>query len=559
MQILEALSHRIWIPRQFWEEYRRRRPEMHAFISRKYKQTQASLQSSRDKSKNTLLRLTERYSFDSTQHILAIDAFYNELIGTVRSSSIEYICRAEFDEVDERIAKLCAGRVGDLLPDSTIADIPSMWQWRLNHGIPPGLKDRRKPEPERYGDLIGWLQTKRHAIGRDRPVIMVTDDVKAGDWFDLKNGNPSGPQPDLTRELYDEAGVELYMYTSEQFMRLADMYLKWQRSVAAAGEVFPPHIPALLPGFSRFAAIESKTFVTEMGSIFDDYERSISAIAGMNVFDDRMERLHESLAGFSAFSDTLDQLHDSLIGVSAFNERFNQSLNSIARLTVGLSSNSLLDYSLQHLEDSVEVINMLDERWKHMHDTLTGFNTLGENMNQIHDAFAAVSTFGDRWKHVHDTLTGFNTIRESIKLNLEPPLMISEVMKGYLEPNLMISDAVKRELEPLRITSELMKSVLEPDLMISDAVKRVLEPPRMTSELVKGYLEPDLMIGDTMKSIIDQHSITGGMMKPFLDLQQNTMADTVKSIIDHSSIAAGVMKPFLKAQQRQTDDEEALS
>lgn len=325
LDILEALRDRIWIPRQFWEEYQRRRPEMFANISREYKRTRTNLQSNRDKSKNSLLHLTERYSFDSTQLIIAIDAVYDEAIGTLHSSAKEHLSSADFDEVDERIACLCAGRVGDPLPDSTIADIPSMWQWRLDRGIPPGLKDRKKRKPNRYGDLTGWLQIKRRAIGRDRPVIIVSDDVKAGDWFVHKNGSPSGPHPVLTRELNDEAGVKLYLYTSEQFMWLADRFLKWQRHVAASGEHFRRHTPTLLQDFSRLSAFDSIAATTARIGLVNGYTNPFSSLEGLTI------------------GDIFKDINDSISVIHAFNDRHNHLRSSMARLNVENSYRGLFD------------------------------------------------------------------------------------------------------------------------------------------------------------------------------------------------------------------------
>ena len=518
LELLEALCDRIWIPRQFWEEYRRRRPEMRTDISREYKQTQANLQSSRDKSKNSLSRLTKRCGFDSTQHIHTIDAFYDELIGTVHSSSKEYISRAEFDEVDERIANLCAGRVGDLLPDSAIADIPSMWQWRLDRGIPPGLKDRKKREPNRYGDLMGWLQIKRHAIGRDRPVIIVTDDVKAGDWFVLKNGNPSGPHLDLTRELYDEAEVELYLYTSKQFMQIAEFYLR-DRAFAATLAKMPLRFPLVeLPEFGRLSAMAS-----------------ISALnVELNVLGDRWKRLHSSMTGFSMLAESTKLVLEPPRMTSEMMKHYFES-----NLMITDTMKRVLESSLMISDTMKRVLEpnlMITDTMKRV---LESSLMISDTMKRVLEPNLMIS---DTMKRV---LESSLMISDTMKRVVEPNLMISDTMKRVVEPNLMISDTMKRVLESSLMISDTMKRVVEPNLMISDTMKRVLESSLMISDTMNRVVEPNLMITDAMKRVVEPNLMISDTMKRVVE--PNLMiSDTMKRVVEPSLMISDAMKRVLE-------------
>ena len=510
LELLEALCDRIWIPRQFWEEYRRRRPEMRAFISREYKQTQAILQSSRDKSKKTLTHLNSRFSRGSELHILRIDTVYNEILADVLNSSKEHIRGIDFDDLDERIENLCAGRVGDPLPDSTIADIPSMWQWRLDRGIPPGLKDRKKREPNRYGDLMGWLQIKRHANGRDRPVIIVTDDVKAGDWFVLKNGSPSGPHPDLTGELYDEAGVELYLYTSEQFMRLANIYLKWQRHVAASGDYIHRLTPMLLPNFGKIAATGSLSALTAGVGIFNDYRHSLNVLPGLT-------------AGV-----TNNGLLDSISEITALSDRYNHSFSTLAGFTAGESYNGFFD--------SISEITALSDRYNHSLNALPGL-TAGVSSKGLLGSISAVTAFSDRYNHSFSTLAELTT-NDSLKYIVDQLSSTAAVLKPYAELH--------------RSTAHYMNSIREQQRIIADIVNPIREQQRMIADIVNPIREQQRMIADIVNPIREQQRMIADIVNPIRE-QQRMIADIVNPIREQQRMIAGIVNP-IREQQRMIAD-----
>ncbi len=429
LDILERLSNRIWIPRQFWEEYQGNLPTIRQEIKREYLTNKNDFQNLHQKNIIKLEHFSTRTRYVLNPQIaLLLDQANTLLVEEVSTFRSEHSTWLRDGDIENRIEQLFASKVGDPLPDSNMADIPSIWQWRLERNIPPGLKDRRKRELYRYGDLTGWLQIVRHAKGRDRPVIFVTDDIKANDWFVIESGNASGAHPDLTRELYDEAGVELYLYTSEQFMRLADIYLRWQRSVAAADDYFRRHTLTFSPVFDKIVATGRMPIFTATGSIFDGYESHISAITGINAFSDRMERLQGSLSGISAFRDS-----------------YSNSLSSLAGLTVGASYEGLLDPlkgfnafgdSMKQLHDSMAGISPLNDRMERYHDSLARISSYSDRMNRYHDSLAGVNAFGDRMERLQTSLAGISAFSDSYSHSLSSlaGLTVGESYEGLLDP-----------------------------------------------------------------------------------------------------------------------------
>ncbi len=70
--------------------------------------------------------------------------------------------------------------------DEKIAEVCSTGAVRYDRKVPPGYKDVNKPEPDRYGDLILWLQILDKAEADKTAVIFVGDDQKEDWWREFK-------------------------------------------------------------------------------------------------------------------------------------------------------------------------------------------------------------------------------------------------------------------------------------------------------------------------------------------------------------------------------------
>ena len=110
---------------------------------------------------------------------------------------------------------------------------------RYDNEVPPGYRDKSKPEDERYGDLLIWFQMIGKAKEAKKPIIFVTDDNKE-DWWQIFKGKTIGPRPELVNEFFATTGQRLYIYSPVQFMEYARQYLKRkieQRTIDEVREV----------------------------------------------------------------------------------------------------------------------------------------------------------------------------------------------------------------------------------------------------------------------------------------------------------------------------------
>ena len=528
LRILESLRFQVWIPRQFWEEYKGKLPTIRKDIKDEYIQNRNAFQNLHHEKIINLEQFSTRTRYALNPEIFFLldqaNTLLSEEVSTFRSDHSTWLREGD---IENRIEELFAGSVGDPLPDSNMADIPSMWQWRLERGIPPGLKDRKKREPNRYGDLMGWLQIKRHANGRDRPVIMVTDDEKPNDWFVLKNGNPSGPHPDLTRELYNEAGVELYLYTSKQFMWIAQTYLKWQRLVAASGDYIHRLTPTLLPDFGKIAAIGRMPVLTATASILGDYGSSRSAMAGLTV-------------GVSSKG-----LLNSISEITAFSDRYNHWLSSLAGLTAGESYKGLLS--------SASAVTAFSERYRNSHSALAGL-TAGVSSKGLLGSISAVTAFSDRYNHSFSTLAGLTT-NDSLKYIFDHLSSTVAVLKPYAELHHSTAHYMNPIREQQRMIADVVNPILEQQRKIADIVNPILEQQRMTADIVNPMREQQRMIADIVNPMREQLRTIDMLTKPMLsDVTKNSMlsiSDIAKDLTP--SVNDSMMKQFQEEQQRTID------
>lgn len=100
---------------------------------------------------------------------------------------------------------------------------------RYRNFVPPGYLDKggknSKEGTQIYGDLIIWKQIIEYAKEVQKPIILISNDTK-GDWCDVNNRKRIlNPKEDLIREISDEAKVDFWMYTLDQFLYYARTYL----------------------------------------------------------------------------------------------------------------------------------------------------------------------------------------------------------------------------------------------------------------------------------------------------------------------------------------------
>ncbi len=117
-------------------------------------------------------------------------------------------------------------QVGEYYNFEKILSIAAEGKLRYELRIPPGFEDYnndKKEGTQKLGDLIIWKQILGVAKLQDSNVVLITNDIKKGDWCVLdKNKSINNPLHDLIREMYDNNGKRIWMYNLKQFINGID-------------------------------------------------------------------------------------------------------------------------------------------------------------------------------------------------------------------------------------------------------------------------------------------------------------------------------------------------
>lgn len=127
----------------------------------------------------------------------------------------------EKDEVLDTINSIFENNIGSNYSEEELSRIKKEGKDRYEKKIPPGYKDDKKSEEKKYGDLILWYQIIDKAKETKKPIILISGDVKE-DWWLEKNGKRIMPLPQLKKEIFEKAGVDFHIYTSDRFLEYYD-------------------------------------------------------------------------------------------------------------------------------------------------------------------------------------------------------------------------------------------------------------------------------------------------------------------------------------------------
>ena len=210
VHLAEDYAERLRLPYQFGLEYvRNRRNVIQKQIS-KYKNVEDRLEEIRKE-----ILSTRDHPYLSDGGMSAYEGIQQEL-NSSRSAIANLL---ESDPHEEKILRLFEERVGRCPSAEELSRMEAAAQQRYDKKIPPGYMDLKEKGPTgAFGDYIGWRQLMDIAKAEGRGFIFVVDDLKQDWWWDLER---TLPRPELLTEFLSETQHEMYMYTSENFLRAA--------------------------------------------------------------------------------------------------------------------------------------------------------------------------------------------------------------------------------------------------------------------------------------------------------------------------------------------------
>jgi len=213
---MEGLKDRIWIPYRVAFEYHRRLNDIIREQAAAYNDAIEMLSSFNKK-------FQEKRKHPFLKNILhqEIEEFTKKFDLELKEKQkliFELIIQ---NPTKEKLADIIDNAVGNPFSETELDSIYQEGAKRYQAKVPPGYKDKgEKLGNEIYGDLIIWKEICRKALELDKPIILVTGDVKE-DWFQIVMGRTVGPRPELIEEIKKQKDILFYIYSTDVFLRRA--------------------------------------------------------------------------------------------------------------------------------------------------------------------------------------------------------------------------------------------------------------------------------------------------------------------------------------------------
>lgn len=214
---LEAVKDRIWIPNQVAEEFYANRTDVIVKQKAQFDLAIGSITkviSSLNSGDFTKSWFLDRASIEAT-----LQPAIKQAIQLLQAQKEAHPDLLRNDPFLEELAQLISRSIGDPPPKDSLDKLYAKAEERIKENRPPGTatEDLKKPIPEKYGDILIWMEAIVYARSRKVPIIFVTDEKK-DDWWQEIRGQKLGPRLELRAEMYKEAGIDFYMCSSSHFL-----------------------------------------------------------------------------------------------------------------------------------------------------------------------------------------------------------------------------------------------------------------------------------------------------------------------------------------------------
>lgn len=238
-QVIESLGERLWVPYQVMLEYLDNRAKIVHDQSKVYASAISKLVDFK-----TELEAPNRHPFVSKDIYEDFCRATERVLDNLNERKKFHEGRITDDDVKLRLAELLDGKVGPKYSTEELKTLVIEGDIRYSQKIPPGFEDRDKHKGstitkeiyKRYGDLVFWKQILDKSKESESPIILVTGERKE-DWWSICGGKTIGPLPELMDEFLEATGKDFYIYSTHNFLDLANEYLHQHTSPAAVEEV----------------------------------------------------------------------------------------------------------------------------------------------------------------------------------------------------------------------------------------------------------------------------------------------------------------------------------
>ena len=219
LETITGFKDRVWLPYQVGFEFNRNRLTVISDQRKLYddfeKRINDIINEIDNKNRNPF------FSVSVFEKLLSIKGdIKNEIDNKIKAYQESLIT----DSLLDKINAVFEGKVGNCFKPEELKKIYIDGEKRYIDKIPPGYCDSKKPENERYGDLIIWKQIISKSKDSKIDVIFVLDDRKE-DWWLEHQGKTISPRPELIKEFRIETDKNCHFYKPFQFLEYSGKYL----------------------------------------------------------------------------------------------------------------------------------------------------------------------------------------------------------------------------------------------------------------------------------------------------------------------------------------------
>ncbi len=173
--VLEKIADRIFLPHQAASEYLKNRLGVISNRSDSY----GKIKDESEKFAKLVETIVQEHSLADGEEIAKIGRQAADKMSALAGSAAEKepdLLRA--DDLLGRIAGFFQTKTSQPYTEQRLKEIYTEGAQRYSQRIPPGYKDDKKTEPEKYGDLLIWFQLIDQAKLKNKPIMFVTGDAK---------------------------------------------------------------------------------------------------------------------------------------------------------------------------------------------------------------------------------------------------------------------------------------------------------------------------------------------------------------------------------------------
>jgi hypothetical protein len=220
VRLIKNNSDRVRLPHQFGLEYARNRCVVIIKQVGNYLKAEKALEDFR----KIHIEPKRDHPYLSEKSLQSFD----EILGELSTQRREMEKLIGSDPYADTVLEVFEGKLGPAPSSEDLAKLQEEAQRRYDRKCPPGYADLgEKDVPEAFGDYVGWWQLIEIARTEHKDVVFVVDDFKE-DWWWKERDRTVGPRHELIEEFSSLANQQLWLYTSESFLRAAKTFANAQ-------------------------------------------------------------------------------------------------------------------------------------------------------------------------------------------------------------------------------------------------------------------------------------------------------------------------------------------